>query len=70
MTLEQSFQFINAAKFFPGYCPKVMNWKHKLRGFNGRKNPIAFSDQDKIIIRAGITRFANDLKRLAVTGIK
>jgi len=68
--MKQIFYYISAAHFFPVYCKKVINWKHKLRGSNGRNNPIEFTDQDKAIISKGLTAFAKDLQTEAENLIK
>jgi len=34
------FNYIKAVNFFPQYCPKIKNWKHKLRGLDGNKKKL------------------------------
>jgi hypothetical protein len=70
MTLNEAFKLITAAYFFPQYCPKIINWRHKLRGSNGRGNPIEFTGQDKIMLKEGLIKFANEIKRVATYAAK
>lgn len=58
------FKFIVAKQFFETYCPDVNNVKHKLRGINGNKAPIDFSDEDKKKIKIGVETMIKDLKTL------
>ncbi len=39
--------YIKADSFFRDYLPHVKNYKHKIRGKNGRGNPVDFSEQEK-----------------------
>lgn len=57
------FKYIKAANFFPDFAPEVHNWKHKMRGFNGRGNHMEFSAQDKAIIKKALTKLGMELKR-------
>lgn len=54
-------RYINVTAFFTDYCPNVSNWKHKLRGKNGRNNPVEFTAVDLIEIWAGIQGLRKDL---------
>jgi hypothetical protein len=60
------FDYIKAAKFFPGYCPQVKNWRKKMTGKNGRGNPVEFSKEDISHIKKSwqkaIKNINNDLK--------
>lgn len=55
------FDYIKAAQFFPKYCPDIINWKHKLRGKNGRGNPVEFTDQENRKIKSGLKKLFKDL---------
>lgn len=55
--MQEIFEIIKATKFFKQYAPKVQNVSHKLRGKNGRGNPVEFSDQDKTEIKKGLKKF-------------
>ena len=57
----KTFDYIKAAAFFPDYAPKVKNWKHKMRGFNGRGNPMEFSKDDIKEITKGLKKLYHDL---------
>jgi hypothetical protein len=48
------FQFIKADQFFPKYCPSIKSYKHKIRGKNGRGNPVEFSTEERKQIKAGL----------------
>lgn len=41
------WDFIKADTFFREYLPNIKNYKHKIRGKNGRGNPIEFSAAEK-----------------------
>lgn len=56
------FDFIKAANFFPNYAPQVRNWKHKLRGVDGNKKPITFSEDDRKQIKQGAKKLLSDIK--------
>jgi hypothetical protein len=55
------FQFIKADQFFPAYLPHIKNYKHKMRGKNGRGNPIEFSDAEQKEIRQALKKLFKDL---------
>lgn len=59
--MDEVFKYIVANKFFPQYAPRVKSWKHKLRGKNGRGNPIEWSEQDKADIKAGLKKLFTHL---------
>ncbi len=58
---DDFFKLIPARQFFKKYCPEVKNYNHKIRGIDGNKKPIDFSENDKIIISVGIERLSKDL---------
>jgi hypothetical protein len=60
--MREIFNFIKADKFFPTYCPNIRSFKHKIRGKNGRGNPLDFTDQDKKQIKAGLKKLFSDLQ--------
>ena len=45
--MQEIFNYIKAAKFFPKYAPKVTNWKNKCRGKNGKGQPLDFTPADR-----------------------
>lgn len=57
------FDLIKAATFFPTYAPGVKNWSHKMRGMNGRGNPLSFSLEDLNEINAGIDTMHKVIKK-------
>jgi len=54
-------QFLKMEAFLKEYCPEVLNIKHKLRGIDGNKKPIAFTDDDKRAIKKGLKIFLKDI---------
>lgn len=67
MTVQNLFTFINATAFFPAHCPNITSWKHKLRGMNGRGNPVAFTDQELDQIQRGIERISKSFASTTAT---
>lgn len=55
------FEYIKANKFFKKYAPKVVDWKKKKTGKNGRGNITDFTDEDKKQIADGLWKLFNDL---------
>lgn len=51
MTKDQFFKIVKAYNFFETYCPGVKNFTHKLRGVDGNKKPIDFTDEDKEMMK-------------------
>ncbi len=58
------FNAIVAKHFFENYCPKVRNWKHKLRGKDGNNNPIEFSKEDRAAIKSAVHKLTRDLNKM------
>jgi len=57
------FTYIKADKFFPEYCPQIKSYKHKIRGKNGRGNPIEFSKEEMKQIKKGLKQLLKDLSK-------
>ncbi|RUP39774.1 MAG: hypothetical protein EKK63_09045 [Acinetobacter sp.] len=55
------WNYIKADSFFRDYLPHVKNYKHKIRGKNGRGNPVEFPPADKAAIKAGLEQLFKDL---------
>ena len=53
--------YIKADRFFPAYCPTIKNYKNKIRGKNGRGNPIAFTKDEISQIKKAIKKMTNEL---------
>jgi hypothetical protein len=65
MNRDQFFKVVKAYNFFETYCPKISNFQHKLRGFDGNKKPIDFTDEDKKIMKEAAAKLGgkfNDVK--------
>jgi hypothetical protein len=62
-SVSDSFRYIKASYFFEDICPEVINWKHKMRGKNGRGMPLTFTDADIITIRKGISKLTRVLSK-------
>lgn len=65
MTKAQFANVTKVANFHTRYCPKIINWQAKWRGYNTNRNAKEFTDADKIKIRAGIKRLQADLEKLS-----
>lgn len=57
------WHYIKADRFFRELAPKIRNYKHKLRGKNGRGNPIEFTEQDNAQIVKGLEKLIRILKK-------
>lgn len=58
---KNTFENINAGKFFSKYLPHIKNIKHKMRGTNGNGKPIDFSDDEKKQIAKALKLLCKDL---------
>jgi hypothetical protein len=54
------FKYIDSKNFFNDYLPEIKNVKHKIRGKNGRGNPIEFSTEELKQIDKAIMKMAKD----------
>lgn len=57
----KAFNYIKADTFFLDYLPHMKSYKHKIRGKNGRGNPIEFSEAEKKEIKDALKRLFKDL---------
>lgn len=55
------FKYIVAKYFFQDYAPTVKQYKHKMRGIDGNKKPIEFSEADKAAIQKGLKQLLKDM---------
>ena len=55
-----AFAHIQARAFFETYAPGVKRFYHKLRGVDSQGKPLGFTQQDKEVIREGMSRMADD----------
>lgn len=55
-------KYIKAEPFFKDFLPKIKNYNHKIRGKNGRGNPISFSQEEKKEIKSALTKLAKKYK--------
>ena len=55
------WKYIKADSFFKDYLPLIKSYKHKIRGKNGRGNPIDFSPEDKAQIKKGLQQLLKAL---------
>ena len=53
--------YVKADSFFRDYLPRIKSYKHKIRGKNGRGNPVEFTDQEKKEIKAAVKKMAKDI---------
>ena len=61
MTKEEFFKIVPARQFFTKYCTGITNYYHKLRGFDGNKKPIDFTDYEKDQIKNSIEKLSKDI---------
>jgi len=52
------FHYIKADPFFKDYLPHIKNYKNKIRGKNGRGNPLAFTQAEEKEIRKAVKEIA------------
>lgn len=55
------WKFIKADQFFPNYLPHIKNYKHKIRGKNGRGNPIEFTEAELKEIKRALKKMIVDI---------
>jgi hypothetical protein len=55
------WDYIKADTFFREYLPHIKSYKHKIRGKNGRGNPVDFSPEEKRKIKQALSRLFKDL---------
>jgi len=70
MSIEQLLKNINATSFFPERCPAITSWKHKLRGRNGRNNPVQFNEEELDQIQKGLEQIHQEFKAARKKGKK
>lgn len=56
------WDYIKADTFFREYLPTIKSHKHKIRGKNGRGNPVEFSAAEKKQIKAALKSLFKDLE--------
>jgi hypothetical protein len=56
------WNYIKADSFFKDYLPHIKSYKHKLRGKNGRGNPIDFTPAELKEIKAALKKLFKDLQ--------
>lgn len=57
------FDYIKADNFFKNHLPHIKSYKHKIRGKNGRGNPVDFSPDEKRQIKKALSKLFKDLER-------
>lgn len=55
------WNYIKAEPFLKRYLPNIRNIRHKIRGKNGRGNPVGFSEQEKKEINAALEKMVKDV---------
>lgn len=61
MNKDEFFKIVPARQFFTKYCTGITNYYHKLRGFDGNKKPIDFTDHEKDQIKNSIQKLSKDI---------
>lgn len=59
---DRLFRYINASAFFSDYLPQIKNFKHKIRGKNGRGNHVDFTKEEKKEVKAALRKFLSEIK--------
>lgn len=54
-------EFLRLERFIHAYCPTISNVKHKLRGIDGNKKPIDFSEEEKALIEKALRKFSKEI---------
>jgi hypothetical protein len=62
MSKKKIFTYIKADSFFKDYLPHIKNYKYKILGYNSRKNPVEFSEEEKQEIKKGLKQLFKDLQ--------
>jgi hypothetical protein len=57
----KTWNYIKADTFFREYLPHIKSYKHKIRGKNGRGNPVDFSDDEKKQIKEAVKKMCRDI---------
>jgi hypothetical protein len=57
------WKFIKADTFFKERLPKIKSYKHKIRGKNGRGNPVDFNQDEKLQINAELKKLVKELTK-------
>ena len=55
------WNYIKADTFFREYLPRIKSYKHKIRGKNGRGNPVDFSADEKKQIKEAVKKMCRDV---------
>lgn len=55
------WNYIKADAFFLDYLLHIKSYKHKIRGKNGRGNPVEFSELEKKQIKTALKSLLKDL---------
>lgn len=63
--MNDIWTYIKAEKFFPKYCPEIKSHRHKIRGKNGRGNPVEFTEVEKREIKKGLKKMAAEIQKAA-----
>lgn len=55
------WNYIKADTFFREYLPYIKSYKHKIRGKNGRGNPVEFNVQERQEIKTALKKLFKHL---------
>lgn len=59
--MKEILKYLSAKHFFADYAKSVSNFTHKMRGTDGNKKPIDFSEEDKKEIISGLKEMTKDI---------
>jgi hypothetical protein len=64
--MKNIFKYIKASQFLPDYCGIEYNvtTRHKMRGTDGNKKPIDFTDEEKKAIKGGLKKMLIEFRKI------
>lgn len=61
MLKRKAKEYLRIERFLSSYCPGIKNVKHKLRGIDGNKKPIDFTETEMVEIDKALRQLCADL---------
>ena len=62
MAKNNLWTFVKADSVFKELLPEIKSHRHKIRGKNGRGNPVDFTDEEKKKINKAVSKMLKDHK--------
>ena len=63
------FHYLKAVNFFADYAKDVTNFKHKIRGANGKGKPLTFTDEERKFIVKAVYKMLEDFEKRDIEDI-